>query len=126
MSGDIDLARTVPEDRPPGARTERLDESFVGELASYPGAPVVTSVYLDVDGRSRPIWADCLSALEALFRVAKRMAGEMGPDQTLAVEEDLKAIGDWVHDGVDRSYVRGLAIFSCASQGFLCGFPLPS
>jgi hypothetical protein len=111
MNGEPELAKMGPDlqDRPLRARTEGLDESFVRELASYTGEPIVT--YLDVDGRSRQVWADCLAALEAVCRAARRMAEEVAPDQTAAVEEDLKAIGAWVHDGVDRSYARGWRSF---------------
>jgi peptide chain release factor subunit 1 len=100
-----------------------LTESDVRELAAYKGedAPV-TSVYLDVDGSRHVRRKDLLHELDQLLRsVHKEHAG------TPSVLKDLKRIEDHVRGGLDRSHVRGLAMFSCSAHGFwkLVELPVP-
>lgn len=89
-----------------------IDESRIRDLAGFKGedAPV-TSVYLDVDGRRRIRARDVEMALERMLRPVR----DRGPAQGAA---DLKRIEDHVKSGVDRSRVRGLAMFSCLAHDF--------
>lgn len=77
------------------------------DLATFHGKdrPVV-SVYLDVDGRRYPRPTDYEQELDSMVRrVAER-------EPVAPVFDDLKAITEFVHEGVDRTRTRGLAIFS--------------
>ena len=89
-----------------------IDESRIRDLAGFKGedAPV-TSVYLDVDGRRRIRARDVELALERMLRPVR----ERG---TGSVAADLKRIEDHVKGGIDRSRVRGLAMFSCLAHDF--------
>ena len=87
-----------------------IDESRIRDLAGFKGehAPV-TSVYLDVDGRRRIRARDVEVALDRLLRSSR------DPSPLAA---DLKRIEEHVHGGIDRSRVRGLAMFSCVAHDF--------
>lgn len=86
-----------------------LSAETIRRLASFRGrkGPVV-SLYLDVDGRRRIRPGDYERRFQLLLR---RAAGMEGED---SVGTDLERISAHVMSGVDRSKVRGLAIFSCA------------
>jgi peptide chain release factor subunit 1 len=89
-----------------------ITEAAIKELAGFRSddAPVV-SCYLDVDGRRQVRPQDIERRLAALVREA---AG--GPSGT-EVKADLDRITEHVTKHLDRSGVRGLAVFSCASKG---------
>ncbi|HLF41310.1 MAG TPA: hypothetical protein VI854_07545, partial [Acidimicrobiia bacterium] len=103
---DVGVAEVVP-----------LNGDTVRELAGVTGEPVVVSFYLDVDGRRRPRWADVEEAVEHLARRARERAARLGVER--AVERDLERIRARLGGGLDRSAVRGLALFSCSERGFL-------
>ncbi|HLF40815.1 MAG TPA: hypothetical protein VI854_04990, partial [Acidimicrobiia bacterium] len=103
---DVGVAEVVP-----------LNRNSVRELGAMSGEPVVVSFYLDVDGRRRPRWTDVDEAVGQLVRRARERAARLGVEQ--AVERDLEAIQARLEGGLDRSAVRGLALFSCAGRGFL-------
>lgn len=90
-----------------------IDESRIRDLAGFKGehAPV-TSVYLDVDGRRRIRARDFEVALERMLRPVRERASQ---DSVVA---DLKRIEDHVKGGVERSHVRGLAMFACSAHDF--------
>lgn len=96
------------------------------------GAPVV-SLYLDVDGSSRVRPGDYQRQLERLVRQAGGPGNaamgrpEGGPASTAEVSEDLERIRAYVRGGLDRSGVRGLAIFSCSAIGLweIIDLPVP-
>jgi len=98
-----------------------LSEATIRELAGFrPAQGVVTSCYLDVDGRRYPRRAEYEAELERLLRrVRHRVNGEAPPGQ------DLQRIERHVHDGVDRSRTRGLAMFACGPAGFWQALALP-
>jgi hypothetical protein len=99
-----------------------LSADGIRELAAFrPGQGVVTSCYLDVDGRRFPRLAEVEHELDRLLRNARARAN--GNGRTIAA--DLAAIERHVKDGVDRSKVRGLAMFSCAADGFWTAYDLP-
>jgi len=89
-----------------------LTEAAVRELASIRGdrAPI-TSCYLDVDGRRLVRHQDLEHEVDRLLREARgRYDGED------SVQADLARIERLVHRGIDRSQVRGLAVFSCSAE----------
>lgn len=97
----------------------RITEQALRQLAGLKGnkAPV-TSCYLDVDGRRYPRPKDYEQNLARLVRRARRQADR-------ASAADLARIEEHVRQGVDRSRVRGLAMFSCVADGFFAAFELP-
>jgi peptide chain release factor subunit 1 len=108
---------------PRTARTDRipLTEDVVRGLAARrAGSAPVISCYLDVDGRRRPRFADVTRSLERMVRDAKARA-----NGTPSVHRDLKRIEDHVRAGLDRSGVRGLAMFSCSDDSLWQVFALP-
>ena len=93
-----------------------IDESTIRELAGFKGkdAPV-TSLYLDVDGRRRIRARDVEMALERMVRPARERQHREGQGSLWA---DLKRIEEHVKGGIERSHVRGLAMFSCSAHDF--------
>jgi peptide chain release factor subunit 1 len=98
-----------------------LTEADVRELAGFKGqdAPV-TSLYLDVDGARHVRRQDLLHELETLVRSVQRDHAS-----NHSVCRDLKRIEDHVRGGIDRSNVRGLAMFSCSAHDFWRVVELP-
>jgi hypothetical protein len=80
------------------------------------GEPAVTTVYLDVGGRSRPVADDYRAAFGRLAENLRHRVGGAG-DRRLqrAVDADLGRMRAWLGPDLDRSATRGLALFS--SQG---------
>ncbi len=93
-----------------------IDESRIRDLAGFKGedAPV-TSVYLDVDGRTRIRARDVELNLERMLRPVRDRQDQQGHNSVVA---DLKRIEDHVKGGLDRSHVRGLAMFACSAHDF--------
>jgi len=89
-----------------------ITEAAIRELAARRGerAPI-TSCYLDVDGRRVARHKDLEHEVEVLLKGAKAQAnGEA------SVQTDLNRIERLVRSGLDRSHVRGLAIFACSAD----------
>ena len=99
-----------------------ITEAAIKELAGFRSedAPVV-SCYVNVDGRRQVRPQDLERRLAALVRDAA--SGPLGP----AIGDDLERITQHVTRELDRSGVRGLALFSCAPKGFweVVGLPVP-
>jgi peptide subunit release factor 1 (eRF1) len=99
-----------------------ITEAAIKDLAGFrsEGAPVVTC-YLDVDGRRQVRPQDYRQRLAALLKEAA--AGPSGG----AAAADLDRISAYVDGDLDRSGVRGLALFSCAPAGLweVVEVPLP-
>ncbi len=93
-----------------------ISESRIRDLAGFKGedAPV-TSLYLDVDGRRRIRARDVELALERMIRPVRDRQNQEGHASVCA---DLDRIEEHVKAGIDRSHVRGLAVFSCSAHGF--------
>ncbi len=87
-----------------------LNEDSIRALASFKAAdrPVVTA-YLDVDGKRWPKFADVEARFDRMIREATDEAGANGHAQAVG---DLQRIQERVHEGVDRSRTRGVAVFS--------------
>jgi peptide chain release factor subunit 1 len=95
-----------------------ISEDRIRLLAGHSGSCVMTSCYLDVDGRRHPRHADYEAQLEHLLREAREKATGFGPDAVRSVSADVDRIRTWVRGGFDRSHVRGLAFFACTADGF--------
>jgi peptide subunit release factor 1 (eRF1) len=104
-----------------------ISEDRVRALAGHRGSCVVTSCYLDVDGRRHPRHADYEAQLDHLLREAREKAAGFGPEAVRSVAADLDRIASWVRGGFDRSHVRGLAFFACSADNFfdVVESPLP-
>jgi peptide chain release factor subunit 1 len=98
-----------------------LTEAAIRELASIKGerAPV-TSCYLDVDGRRLLRRQDLEHEVDTVLREARNRF-----DGDESVQSDLRRIEQLVKRGIDRSQVRGLAIFSCSAEGLWEVIELP-
>lgn len=98
-----------------------ITQELVRELAAFDsgGAPVV-SCYLNVDGRERVRPVDYARDFERLER-RLRENGTLDP----AARAEVERISSFVHDGLDRSSVRGLAVFACSSADLWQVVPLP-
>jgi peptide chain release factor subunit 1 len=98
-----------------------ITEQAVRDLAGFRTEDVpVVSCYLDVDGRRHVRPADYEHQLEQLLRTVRNQSGSVRADP-----EDLDRIVRFVQDGIDRSRVRGLAMFSCLSAGLFEVLELP-
>ncbi len=98
---------------------------MIRQLAGFRGEPVVTSLYLGVDGRQRPRPSDFVPRLDSLERAARRRATALGPGIAEAVEADLARISEWFAQGVDRRTARGIAAFACGRRDFFEVLELP-
>jgi hypothetical protein len=82
-------------------------------LATHRGEPAVTSVYLDVDGRSRPVADDYRAAFIRLADNLRHRVHAAGDRRLLrAVDADIDRMRAWLGPDLDRSATRGLALFS--------------
>jgi peptide chain release factor subunit 1 len=104
-----------------------ISEDRIRELAGHQGSCVMTSCYLDVDGRRHPRHADYETQLDHLLRKGREKAAACDADAVRSVTADLERISAWVRAGFDRSHVRGLALFACSADGFfeVVESPLP-
>jgi peptide chain release factor subunit 1 len=98
-----------------------LTEAAIRELAAIKGdkAPI-TSVYLDVDGKRYVRHQDLERATDLVLRDARARAGD-----NPSVQADLRRVEQLVRGGIDRSGVRGLAIFACSSADLWQVIELP-
>jgi len=104
-----------------------ISEDRIRGLAGHRASTVVTSCYLNVDGRRHPRHADYKAQLDHLVRQGRERALSYGPEAARSVTADLDRIAAWVRSGFDRSRVRGLAFFACSADGFfeVVESPLP-
>ncbi len=101
-----------------------LTTDTVRSLSRFRGqAAPVTTCYLDVDGRRFPRHQDYVHQLEVLLRRAR--SEQDGHDGNQSVNADLDRIEQHVRGGIDRSHVRGVAMFSCSAEGFWKVIELP-
>jgi peptide subunit release factor 1 (eRF1) len=124
VSGDEFGGTTMPTSN--AVQLPRLDElaTRVRDIASSTGERMVTSIYLDVDGRWRPRAGDRQRPFGALAQQARQRARELGPAVATSVESDLEWISAWLNKHHDRSNVRGLAFFVCSEANRFDVFPL--
>lgn len=98
-----------------------ITEDAIRRLAGVRGERgPVTSCYLDVDGRRHLRHQDYEFELHQLLRRA-----EWKVDDSNSVADDFERIEKYVRAGIDRSGVRGLAMFACSADDFFEVVPLP-
>lgn len=97
-----------------------ITEAAVKDLAAIrsTGSPVV-SVYLDVDGRRQILRQDVERQFERLVRESE------GRTEQVAAAADLARVAEFLTTDLDRSGVRGLAVFVCGEIGLWEVHPLP-
>src|SRR5947209_10006885 len=101
------LPRVTTPVIPGGGREYRvISEDRVRALAGHRASTVVTSCYLDVDGRRHPRHADYETQLDHLMRQGRDRAAAYGPEAARSVAADLDRMAAWVRSGFDRSRVR--------------------
>jgi peptide chain release factor subunit 1 len=103
-----------------------LTTDSVRTLARFRGqAAPVTTCYLDVDGRRFPRHQDYVHQLDVLLRRARSEQDGHISDGHQSVHADLERIEHHIRAGIDRSHVRGVAMFSCSAEGFWTVIELP-
>jgi hypothetical protein len=108
------------------AHGRMLTASDVRALATHRGEPAVTSVYLDVDGRSRPVADDYRAAFARLADNVRHRAQTAGDRRVLrAVDADIDRMRAWLGPDLDRSATRGLALFSASEEDWFEAVELP-
>ena len=101
-----------------------ISEAQIRALAAYEGEPVVTTVYLDVDGRHRPIRATLPAVFEGVTTELMSRLADGDPSVYRAVAADLDRMREWVNGDWDRSTTRGVAMFACSGQAWFHVVPL--
>jgi rRNA maturation endonuclease Nob1 len=107
---------------------DMLESSVIRSISAWAGEGLTTSFYLDLDGRSSPRWADVERRVGHLLRLARQRAralGALGSEGAASLEADLAEIERWLGRDIDRSKVRGVALFSCAAKGRFEALELP-
>lgn len=82
------------------------------------------SLYLNVDGHTRPRLADCENTFDSLAHQARIRASGLGEAVEASVRTDLKRMRSEL-GRLDRSAVRGLAFFACHAAGRFDAVRLP-
>jgi len=105
-----------------------LDSSVIRSISAWAGGGLITSFYLDVDGRRSPRWPDVELRASHLLRLARQRSDALsqpGAGSAASAEADLAEIERWLGRDLDRSKVRGAALFSCAAKGLFESLLLP-
>lgn len=103
-----------------------ISEAAVRVLAARSGDPAVATIYLDVDGRHRPVRADYEAAFERLTDELRRRARARHDARVATdVDADIEAMRSWLGYGLDRRATRGVALFSNAERGYFEAVRLP-
>ncbi len=103
-----------------------LTAAGIRALATHRGEPVVTSVYVDVDGRTRPVADDYRAAFARLagnLRHRVRTVGDRRTERAVSADIDLMRV--WLARDLDRSATRGVALFSASEQDWFEAVELP-
>lgn len=102
-----------------------INQAMIREIASHRGDPVLTSLYVNVDGHEYPRSELVRPKIERLFQVARQTAQAGGVAVERAIEADLESIGDHLFGHIDRSRAKSVAAFACSSSGYLSILTLP-
>ena len=103
-----------------------LDRALVRKLAEWtPGACPVTSVYVSVDGRTRPRRQDVALAVDGLLKRVRDQAAALDQTARRSVSGDARAMKGHVRDEFERTTHRGLAMFSSSGAGLWEAVPIP-
>ena len=86
--------------------------------------PSLTSIYLDLDGRTRPAAEQVADAFASLAAQALHTAEAAGPEVLAATAADLALVRARVASGFDRHVHRGVALFASGAEGWLEEVPL--
>jgi hypothetical protein len=98
-----------------------IDELQLRQLASLDlGGDLVTTCYLDLDGRRLPRPSDLEAEVQRVLRDGRARA-KGNP----SVLEDLRRIENYVRAGVDRSRARGLVIVCSSTASLWETIPVP-
>lgn len=98
-----------------------IDEVQLRQLASLDlGRELVTTCYLDLDGRRLPRAVDVEAELQRVLRDGRARA--KGDPSVL---EDLRRIEGYIRAGVDRSATRGLVIVCSSTASLWEAIPVP-
>lgn len=108
-----------------------IKDSEVRELIDFaPQGFLVTSFYLDVNAREFPSPDHIQKSFDSLQHTADARLEEISTDLSHEAREsvrtDLAQIQEFVEKKFERVDTQGLAIFSCAAQGFWEIFQLPN
>lgn len=96
-----------------------LTQDTIRALAAERGDPTVATVYLDVDGRHRPVRADYEAAFGRLADQLRHRASTSDNTRLRhSVNEDIARMRQALAADLDRSHTRGIALFSCSERGF--------
>lgn len=101
-----------------------ISEAQIRALAAYHGEPVVTTVYLDVDGRHRPIRATLPAVFEGVTTELTDRLADGDRSVYRAVSADLDRMREWLGRDWERSTTRGLAMFACSAEDWFQVVPL--
>lgn len=93
-----------------------LTDAAIRELADFRCESGALSFYVDLDRRRRPSWDEVEEAAARLARRARHLPGAPRPAGEAASDVDivLARFGQ----GVDRSWAKGIAVFSCRERNF--------
>ena len=109
-----------------GANGPTLTTTDVRALATHHAEPVVTSVFLDVDGRSRPVADEYRAAFGRLADNLRHRVHTLGDRRMArAVDADIDHMRAWLGRDLDRSATRGVALFSASEQDWFETVELP-
>ncbi|HXX90072.1 MAG TPA: hypothetical protein VEI83_07605 [Acidimicrobiales bacterium] len=111
---------------PTSVTSQPLSRQALHELVTWDGHPVVTSLFLDVDGRRFPRRSDLEPQIGELVRLAKEQAASLGPTVSAAVEADLAHVHAWLAEPLGRKDVRGVALFSIDRDRLWRALTLPT
>ena len=96
-----------------------ITKERIRELARFSSPEnEVVSVYIDVDGKRHPRYADVEARSERLLRGAAEGASK-------GATSDLKRVETHLKKGLDRGRTRGVAIFACDKAGLWEVIELP-
>ena len=95
-----------------------FDQALVRKLAEWtPGSCPVTTLYVSVDGRTRPRRQDVALAVDGLLKRVGDQAAELDDSARQSVAGDAQAMRRYVREDFDRQAHRGLAMFSATAAG---------
>lgn len=88
---------------------------------------IVSTLYMDVSGKSHPRKSDYIAKAQQLIRSGKRAfsATNPGKKRSAAVAADLGKIQAFVEGDFRRKSAQGLAVFACSTRGLFQHFALP-
>ena len=103
-----------------------VGRQMIRRLSEHDGDPVVSSVYLDVDGAHRPVAATYQEAFDQLASDLRHRASARDDARIVrSVDGDINRMRAWLAHGVDRTTTRGLVFVGCSEQDYFEAIELP-